>query len=417
MLTDKRFFGTFWTMFFGAFNDNVFKNALVILIVYKSYSLGTVNSEQMVALSSAIFILPFFLFSALAGQVSDKYSKTKLTRVIKALEIIIMIIGTFGFYFENIPVLLITLFLTGTQSTFYGPAKFSILPELVEENEITKANAYIEMGTFISILLGTIVGGTLIAIEENGAFITGIGTISFALIGYIVSLKIPHLSGASKDLKFSFNPVTTNISILKIIFKNKKTNLAAQSISWFWLIGAILLSIFPVYVKEYIKGTESITTFLLAIFSIGIAIGSLICERLSHEKVNLKLSKVGVFFLSLFSIDLYFCGNLSLDQDVSYTLMDFFVQDNSLRVFIDLLGVSMFSGLFIVPLYTLLQTASDKTVRARVIAGNNILNSFYIVVGSILLTMLYSYNFTVPQIFLVLGLSNFLISLIFIKKA
>lgn len=404
ILGDSRFWPLFWTQALGAMNDNVFKNALVILITFKAYSLGSMDSKQVVAFCGGIFILPFFLFSAIAGNLSDRYSKSTIVLWIKALELLIMIIGSIGFLTENFPLLLTSLFLMGTQSAFFGPAKYGVLPELLQEKELVTGNAYIEMGTFISILLGTLVGGIFIGIEPYGTLWISVIVISFASIGIWTSSKFQKLPPADPTLKIRWKLLKPTIEILKISTSNKSVFYSILAISWFWFLGAIILSVLPPYCKEILQGDEHLVTFLLALFSIGVGLGSLVCERLSFRQLELGLVPIGSLGLTIFIFDLFWINSPHLLQPV--TLLDFIQSWEGIRIGIDFFLFSFFGGLFIVPLYTLIQERSKPQYRSRVIAANNILNALFMVIGSLFLILWIQLKITIPQIFLILGTMN-----------
>ncbi|HYA14839.1 MAG TPA: MFS transporter, partial [Syntrophales bacterium] len=289
---DRGFWPFFYTQFFGAFNDNTYKNAIGILIAYKSYSLGSISPEQMVSLCGGIFILPFFLFSAISGQLADKYSKHKLIRIVKALEIVIMILGLFGFIYENIVLLLTTLFLMGLHSTLFGPVKYSILPHLLHSDELITGNAYVETGTFIAILLGSILGVQLISMQV-GKWATGIAVVTIAVTGFLISLVIRPINPVMPELKINMNPVTTTFEILGITRKVESIFNSILGIAWFWFIGIALLSIIPVYCKDFLQAKESVVTLFLVLFSVGIGVGSILCERLSFKRTELGLVPIG----------------------------------------------------------------------------------------------------------------------------
>ncbi|WP_127716327.1 MFS transporter [Halobacteriovorax sp. HLS] len=412
LMKDKRFLPAFWTQFWGAFNDNVFKNALIILITYKSFSISSFSSEQMVALCGGIFIVPFFVFSAFAGQIADKFSKNKLMFWIKCLEVVVMIFGSIGFLSENIYLLMMSLFLMGLQSTFFGPVKFSILPELINDDELIQGNALIEMGTFLSILIGTIVGGLIISIPDTGKMYVSITVIILALVGTFFSKKVQNLSPVNPELKLEIGFFRPTFNILKIGKKEKSVWLSILGISWFWFLGAVLLSIFPVYVKDVLSGTQEVVTLLLALFSIGVAIGSMLCEKLSKERLELGLVPVGSIGMSIFIIDLFFVGMLdSSGLNEVITVSKFISYAISYRIMFDILMFSIFSGLFIVPLYTLIQQRSDDSVRSRIIACNNIMNALFMVIGSLVLTYFYSLDYAIPTLFLIFGGINAIVSL------
>ncbi len=412
LILDKRFWPLFWTQFMGAFNDNVFKNALVILVTFKSYHLGVIGPEQMVALCGGLFILPFFLFSATAGQIADKFPKHKLMVLIKLWEILVMIIGGLGFYFESIELLLSSLFFMGLQSTFFGPIKYSILPEIIENEELVKGNALVEVGTFLSILLGTILGGVLIAVPENGKLYVSFFVIFFAIIGTIFSLFVEELEGKSRD-KLNLNFFRANFEVLKITLAKRSVFSGVIAISWFWFLGAGILSIIPVYAKDILGGEESLVTFFLALFSIGVGLGSVLCEKISKGLIQLKLVIWGGIGMSLFLMDLFFIERPSgINADNLEAFMTGFV---GIRITIDLLLFSVFAGFYIVPLYTMIQADTEIGKRSRVIAGNNILNAFFMVGVSILLMVLYGQGIQTFELFLIFSLANILFLLLLVK--
>jgi 1-acyl-sn-glycerol-3-phosphate acyltransferase len=411
LMLDKRFWPSFWTQFFGAFNDNVYKNALVMLITYQSFQLGSLNPESMVAICGGIFILPFFLFSALAGQICDKYPKNKLMFYIKVWEILVMLVGAYGFLSQNIVVLLVTLFFMGLQSTFFGPVKYSILPNLISDEELVQGNALVEMGTFVAILLGTILGGVLIAVKGDGVHYVAVAIIVLAIVGTIFSKGVLKLKAGSPDLKINIGLIRPTIEILKITKKTKSVFLSVLGISWFWFLGAALLSMFPGYVKNVIGGNEHVVTLFLGLFSIGVAAGSLMCIKLSKERLELGLVPFGTIGMSLFIFDLFLVGTPARLTTEVIGIGQFFENTAYYRVVIDLLGLSIFSGFFTVPLYTFVQLKSEDSERSRVIAGLNILNALFMVASAILLTVFYMLEFSMPQIFGIFAVLNLIVSI------
>ncbi len=410
LMHDRRFWPMFWTQFFGAFNDNVFKNALVILIIFRSYQFSGLDPKQMVAICGGIFILPFMLFSAMAGQICDKYPKHSLIRAIKIWEVIVMGVGAIGFISENVYLLLITLFFMGLQSTFFGPIKYSILPELINESELTQGNALVSSGTFISILLGTILGGALIGIDQLGTAYTAIAVIVFAIIGTVFGYKVRSIPAANKDLNISLGLFHPSWKIVKVTAKIKSVFLAVLGISWFWFLGAALLSMFPAYGKTVLGGNESVVTLFLAMFSIGVGVGSMLCEKLSHKRVELGLVPFGTLGMSLFIFDLFLVGDPQLQlQNVG--ILEFIQYPIHWRVLVDLFMLSVFSGFFIVPLYTFIQYRAPEGERSQTIAGLNILNSLFMVVSSVLLTALYGIGLSIPEIFAVWSGLNLLVAI------
>ena len=396
----------------GAFNDNVFKNALVILITYKSYIVLGLSVEQMVALCGGIFILPFFLFSSLAGQLADSFSKSRLVVFIKLWEVLVMIVGAWGFATENIHLLLFALFMMGTQSTFFGPIKYSCLPELIDDSELVAGNALVEMGTFVSILVGTILGGLLITTGSSSAIYISSAVILFALIGLLFSCALKPLPSVNSDLKIDWNLFRSGGQIISIARRKKDVWLALLGISWFWFLGAALLSIFPVYVKQVIGGEELIVTLFLAVFSIGVAVGSMLCEKLSRDDIDMGIVPFGALGMALFILDLWLVGcPESTIQGRFITLSEFLSNGVSYRILFDLSMVSIFGGFFIVPLFAYIQRRSDRTECSRVIAANNIINALFMVVSSLFLILLYGCGL---QSFHIYGILAFISLAVFI---
>jgi MFS family permease len=418
LLFDKRFWPTYWTQFLGAFNDNVYKNAMVILITFKAYTLAGLAVEQMVALCGGVFILPFFLFSAVAGQICDKYPKHKLMVMIKVWEILVMMLGAGGFLAGNIQILMIALFLMGTQSTFFGPIKYSILPELIKERELVEGNALVQMGTFVAILVGTILGGYLISIEGNGNQIVSLMVIVFAILGTLTAVKIQKIRSNEPNLKIDWGLIRPTWRIMKCSWERKDVFLGVVGISWFWFYGAALLSLFPVYGKNILHSNEHVVTLFLGLFSVGVAIGSMVCSKLSKETLELGLVPIGALGLSLFPVDIFIIGKPAFVPVAGefLTLSQFINNPMAWRIVFDLTMISLFSGFYIVPLYTLIQERSRSEIRSRIIAANNILNALFMVVASILLMLGFSKGVTEPQMFMALSAVNVVVSLIMFRE-
>lgn len=408
LLKTRRFYPLFWTQFFGAFNDNVLKNALVILITFQAQEIMKIPVNQMVAVCGGIFILPFFLFSATSGQIADKYEKTRVIRLIKFAEIGIMILGALGFLFEQVQFLLLVLFLMGLHSTLFGPLKYSILPQLLEEDELIGGNALIESGTFLAILLGTILGGILITLNPHGPYAVSGVLLIVAVLGYYSSLAIPVCPAADPKLKVDWNPILPTWEIIGFSRKNKPVFLSILGISWFWFFGAAVLSLLPPYCKDVLRSTEGSVTLFLAIFSIGIGVGSLLCEKLSDRRLELGLVPFGSVGITLFTADLYFAGipSFVFGVDTAVTVPMLLNHWEGVRIALDLLLFSVFSGFFIVPLYTLIQERSEASHRSRIVAANNILNALFMVFATGLLVAFFGWGLNVPQIFLVLAIMN-----------
>ena len=410
LLGKKNFLPLFLTQFLGAFNDNVLKNALVILIAFQGSKLSPVDPKLMVNACAGIFILPFFLFSASAGQLADKFEKSRLIRLVKTLEILIMAIAAAGFLLPNLILLLTALFLMGLHSTLFGPLKYSILPQHLHEDEMIGGNALIESGTFLAILLGTILGGTLIGLGDAGPHYAAGVCFLIAVLGYLSSRGIPLAPAPAPDLAFNWNPLSETWRNLGFAKQNRPVFLSILGISWFWFYGATFLSQFPSYAKENLGGGESVVTLLLALFSVGIGLGSLLCDKLSRHHVEPGIVPLGSIGLTLFAVDLYFAsptgGGVS-NQDIA----TFLQQPGSLRVLADLILIGVFGGFYCVPLYAIMQTRSEASHRSRVIAANNIVNALFMVVAALLAMMMLAQQFTVPQLFLVTAGLNAVVAL------
>lgn len=405
--TDKKFSSFFWTQFLGAFNDNFFKNALVVIVTFKGLNLLGIESSSLVALAGALFILPFFLFSPIAGQLSDKLEKSSLVRFTKKLEIAIMFIAAIGFLFKAYGLLLFVLFLMGFQSALFGPVKYSLIPQLVEKKSLIEGNALIELGTFLAILLGTI-GGGLITNMPFADYAIGVILILMAVAGYIMSRSVPHAKAGDELLKINWNPFKEYKSLWVIISEKKIIFNSVLAISWFWFFGAGILSVLPVYVKDMLNGNETIVTLFLAMFTIGVGIGSMVCEKLSFKKVEIGLVPIGSVGMTLFLLDLYFVGSPWVGSAEVVNLKTFISSAGGIRLLFDFIMMSVFGGIFIVPLYTLLQERSDSSKRSRVIAANNIFNAFMMVLSSALILVLYAYQFNPVQVLAIFaGLNAF----------
>jgi hypothetical protein len=415
LLKSHRFLPLFFTQFLGAFNDNVYKNALVILIIFQSTTLFGFDSNMLVTLSGGIFILPYFLFSATAGQLADKYEKSLLIKRVKILEIVIMSTAVMAFYWQNIALLILLLFLMGAQSAFFGPLKYGILPQHLQENELIGGNGLIQMGTFLAILLGIILGGVLIAVKPHGTLIVAGVVITLALLGFFASLFIPSAAAAAPEIKINWNIVTQISHTMQYALENRSVFIAIIAISWFWFIGATYLSQFPAYTRDILGSNEHVVTLLLTMFSIGIGLGSIMCEKLSSGRIEIGLVPLGAAGITLFSIDVYFASQyfttlqLPAGMMKAHELLDIL---GSWRILLDLLLIGLCGGFYIVPLFAMVQQRSNPHRRARVIAANNILNALFMVGSAIGTLWLLWIGISIPHIFLWLGILSAVISLI-----
>ncbi len=408
LLKTRRFLPLFLTQFLGAFNDNLFKNALVILITYVAAEKAGYNPQILVTLAAGIFILPFFLFSATAGQLADRYDKSRLIRIIKFIEIILMLAASAGFFLGNVWFLMTVLFLMGTQSSFFGPIKYGILPNHLREDELIGGNGIIGAGTFVSILTGTILGGLLILADGGLAWVSSF-VIGVALAGWGISLKIPPTPPADPDLKVEKNFFRQTLLMMKESRQNEDIFLSIMGISWFWLIGATFLSQFPNYGKTTLGGNEEVVTLFLTLFSIGIGVGSLLCNKLLKGQINATYVPLGALGMTVFMVDLFFASQAQFPQPENNTFtgaLTFLSFPGAWRILLDLSMISACGGVYIVPLYAILQSRSQATHRSRTIAANNIMNALFMVAAALGTIVMLKLGFTVPQVFLVVAVMN-----------
>jgi len=410
LLAERRFAPFFWTQFLGAGNDNVYKNALVIFVAFHAATLTSLDTNALVNLAGAVFIAPFVVFSATAGQLADKLEKSRLIRWIKLLEIAIMVVGLAGFWRRDLTLLFTALALLGVHSTLFGPVKYAILPQTLKPDELIGGNGLVEMGTFVAILIGTIVGGLVVAIEGNGPVLAGAVALAVAIAGYIASRFIPPLPAVDPGLAINWNPFSETWKNLRIAHGNYVVWQSMLGISWFWFYGAVFLAQFAGFARDTLGGNEHVVTLLLALFSVGIGIGSLLCERLSGRRVELGLVPFGSIGLTIFAIDLWLASR-NLHASGLAGLDVFFANVAHWRVAADLVLIGLFGGFFIVPLYALIQERSPPSHRSRIIAANNILNAIFLVVSALIAIALLAAGLSIPQLFLVTALMNAAVAL------
>lgn len=414
-LLSKRFVPFFLTQALGAFNDNVFKNSLMLLLTFSAASALPWSVDVSMNLAAGLFILPFLLFSATAGTLADSVCKTRLMQQLKLLEIGLMLLAAAAFYFEQYLWLLALLFLMGAQSAFFGPVKYAILPQLLTERQLLSGNAWVEMGTFIAILLGTIVGGLLVGLAHATLWI-GAMVVLFAIFGYASSKTIPAVGAIAGGPGYRFAPVKQTLETVKISYQNRTLYLAIMAISWFWFLGASYLTQFPNYTKTVLGGDNTVVTALLVAFSVGVGIGSLLCERLSGDKVELGIVPIGSFGLSVFGIALFFSSPELASTEVM-ALPAFLSSAFGWWILIDLTLIGVFGGMFIVPLYAMLQQRAQPEQRARMIAANNIFNALFMVVSAVVgIVLLAVLQLSIPQYFLLLALVNALVVIYVYKQ-
>lgn len=408
LLRQRRFAPFFWTQFSGAANDNLFKFAFTVMVTYQ-LSVSWLPPALAGLVIGALFILPFLLFSATSGQLTDKYEKTRVIRFVKNLEIVIMAVAAAGFLSSDVnlqvPLLLACTFLMGLHSTLFGPVKFAYLPQALNERELTGGNGMVEMGTFVAILLGNIVGGLMVAVPGVGPLYVALSCVLLAVAGRVVAQFIPSAPATDPGLKINWNPVTETWHNLRLAYGNIVVFRSMLGISWMWFFGAVFLSQFPSFAKEVMHGNEQVASLLLVVFSVGIATGSLLCEVLSRRHVEIGLVPLGAIGMSVFAIDLYFSSR-GLPPAPVMSLASFLAQPAHWRVMADLALLSLFAGLYSVPMYALIQLRSQPTHRARIIAANNILNALFMIVSALLAGALLKADFSIPQVFLFVGLAN-----------
>jgi 1-acyl-sn-glycerol-3-phosphate acyltransferase len=406
LLRERRFLPFFLTQALGAFNDNVFRNATVLLIGFEM----ALSTEQITTYSNiapALFILPFFLFSASAGQIAEKFEKTRVIRFVKLFEIAAMAVAAFGFMTHNATVLLSVLFLMGLHSTLFGPIKYAILPQALHDHELVGGNGLVEMGTSLAILLGMMLGGTLIAAAGPiGPLLASIAVLVIAVAGYLVCRAIPLAPAAAPDLRFNWNFASETWRAIGFIAHNRTVFNAVLGISWFWFFGIVFTAQLPNYTKIFLGGSDGVYILALALFSIGTGVGSLLCERLSGHKVEIGLVPFGSIGLTVFGVDLYFAR----PQPAAITGLEplaFLAAPGNWRIALDLAVIGLFAGFYIVPLFALVQSRAERSQLSRIIAGNNILNALFMVVASVLSGMLLNVaHLSIPQLFLAAALMN-----------
>ena len=393
LIREKRFLPFFCTQFLGALNDNVFKTAFITMAVFHTADLTNVNGAVLATLLPGIFILPFFLFSATAGQIADKCEKSQLIRFVKIFEVLLMLFAALGFVLHVLWLLVLALFMMGMHSTLFGPVKYAYLPQHLTESELVGGNGMVEMGTFIAILLGQMIGAGL-GMHQGSELVTGISIVGLAFLGYFASKQIPNSPAAEPSLKINWNPITETGRNIAFVWKSQAIWLAIIGISWFWFYGATLLAQFPVFAKEVLHGDESVFILLLAVFSVGVGIGSLLCEKLSKGIVEIGLVPLGAMGMMAFGVD-------------SYTTSASGVAD--WRLLMDIALIGLFGGIYIVPLYALIQSRAQKTHQSRVIAANNILNALFMVISAVFAMLIFELGLNIPQLFLITSLMNALV--------
>ena len=412
LLRTRRFAPYFMVQVLGAFNDNLYKNGLVALIAFIPATLASTSLNQglLINLCAGVFILPFFLFSSIAGQMADKFDKSALIRRVKICEMVIMVFAALALLLNSLTLMILVLFLMGTQSTFFGPVKYGILPQHLDETELVGGNGLVELGTFLAILFGTIVGTQLILKTDGKALPLIMAILIVAVVGYIASRKIPAAPPGDPDLQVSYNIIGETIRLVKYTKKNRVIFQAILGISWFWFMGATYLAQFPVYASDVLGGSGDVFTLLLAVFSIGIASGSALCEKLSGGSVEIGLVPFGVMGITLFGLDLYF-ATPDAPFGVDLGMWAFVTAPGAWRVLMDILLIGLFGGFYIVPLYALIQQRSHRSKLARAIACNSVMNAFFMVMSAIVAGVMIHFGFSIAQMFLSMAIMNAVVAI------
>ncbi len=415
LLATRRLLPLFVAQFFGAVNDNLFKNALVILIAYRDTSSARAT-EILVTLAGAVFILPYFLFSAPAGQIADKFEKRHLVRLVKLWEIGIMLVAAAGFAWNNIYFQLAVLFGLGVQATFFGPVKYAIIPELLAPDELMGGNALIEAGTFLAILIGTIAGGLLI-LAPHGFIIVTAALLTMAAIGWSAAFFLPVGRAASPDLVLEPNIFAETWRILRYAYARADLRMPLMGISWFWFLGIAYLAQFPNFAKETLHADNEVVTLFLTLFSIGIGVGSLLCGRIQKGAVNARLVPLGALGLALFGLDFWLAARPEGTGAQLIGAATFLSNPANWRIVVDLFAIALAGGIYCVPLYALMQVRSETAHRARVVAANNIINALFMVVAGIASAAMLAAGLGIPSIFLAIGIGNALVAVAMWRSA
>jgi 1-acyl-sn-glycerol-3-phosphate acyltransferase len=410
LLGQRRFAPFFFTQFLGAANDNLFKFAFTVLVTYH-LQLSWLPPKLAGLVIGALFILPFVLLSATAGQWADKYDKAMIMRRVKLLEIAIMVLAGIGFVGQVVPLLLLCVLLMGLHSTLFGPVKYAYLPQHLSPSELTGGNGMVEMGTFVAILLGNVCGGLLMAMPEVGPQWVAVGCLALAVIGWLTARQVPASPSSDPGLKLNWNPATETLRNLKLAAQYPSVFRSLLGISWMWFFGAVFLSQFPSFARDVLGGDEHVASLLLVVFSVGIAAGSLLCETFSHRHVEIGLVPIGAIGMTVFALDLYFAsrGLSHASGAALLTASAFLSQPAHWRVMADLALLAFSAGLYSVPMYALIQLRAQASHRARIIAANNILNALFMIVSSLMAGALLGAGFSIPEVFGVTALLNVLV--------
>ena len=411
LLTQKRFGPFFITQVLGAVNDNIFRFAFIVMVTVGLIQSTWLTPLQVGSVVNAIFVLPFLLFSASAGQLTDKFNKTRIIRLVKDLEIVIALIAAWGFVQHSPYALLFCTFLMGLHSTLFGPVKYALLPQVLHERELVGGNGMIEMGTFVAILLGQMAGTLLIGIEY-GVQWAALVCVLVAIAGRLSAQFVPMTEPGDASLRINWNPISETWRNLKLAYERPVVFRSLLGISWMWFFGAAVTTQLPALSTELLHGDSQVTALLLVIFSVGVGLGALLCETLSNRHVEIGLVPLGAIGMSVFAIDLYFALHALTPpaQAGSLHVAAFLADSQHWRVLVDLALLALSAGLYSVPMYALVQWRSPPTHRARIIAANNILNALFMIVSAGMVAVLTATGFTLAQVLLITGILNVLVA-------
>lgn len=410
LLLQRRFAPFFATQFLGALNDNIFRNGFLILATFQGVLVFGMNHSLLANVAGALFILPFVLFSATAGQIADKYEKSRLMRYIKLLEIVLMGIAAIAFLSGSYGLLLLVLFLMGCQSTLFGPVKYAYLPQQLDSSELVGGNGLVESGTYVAIILGLIVGGLTVGINPDNPALVATCLLLVAVLGYFASRQVPETRAVDPELKLSLNAWRETFRIISFAREERSVFLSILGISWFWFFGSVMTLQMPAYTLEILHGDEFVTTALLTSFAVGVGIGSLLCERLSGHRVELGLVPFGSIGLTLFAIDLYYAQPIASAVAAS-SLSEFLGHAANWRILFDLTMLGAFGGFYSVPLYAVVQQRAKRSHLSRIIAANNIINAFFMVAAAGLSIAVLGMGYSIPQLFLVVAVLNAIVAI------
>ncbi|HET7268499.1 MAG TPA: MFS transporter, partial [Oleiagrimonas sp.] len=410
LLGQRRFAPFFATQSLGAFNDNVYRQAIIGMLFW--LGVGPEQRTLYTNLAPALFILPYFLFSATAGQIAEKLEKSRLIRITTSMEIVIMSVAAIGFVTTSLPVVLVALFGTGVQSTLFGPVKYSILPTVLKRDELTGGNGLVEMGTSMSVLLGMVLGGLIFAVAGIwGPVAAGTSVVALAVTGNLVSRLIPRADAGEPDLKISWNPFAESLAVMRLARRQLAVRNAMLGVSWFWFVGTIITSQLPTYAVTNLGGDATLYIFVLALFSVGTGLGSILCEKLSGRTVEIGLVPLGAFGMTGFLLDLYFARSGAAAVS-GLDIFGFLASDGAWRIVMDLVGTGLFTGFFVVPLFALIQSRTPRNELSRVISAVNIQNAGFIVLAAVIGIALQRWaGWSIPELILALAIANLAVAI------